>query len=196
MEIVIRQSGVQRGAPGFGIDRGWPIFMNLEQWVRDVPDFPIEGILFKDITPLLQDAQALREAVDRLTEPYLNEKIDRVVGIESRGFIFGVPIAYRLNAGFAPVRKGGKLPAEKVTVEYSLEYGTNRLELHRDAIEPGQRVLVVDDLLATGGSATAAASLVEQLGGEVAGLAFLIELEALQGREKLSRYNVFSVLQV
>ncbi len=170
--------------------------MNLEQWIRDVPDFPIQGILFKDITPLLQDPRALEEAVNRLAAPYLDRGIERVVAIESRGFIFGVPIARQLRAGFVPVRKPGKLPAETIGVEYSLEYGTNRLEMHRDAILPGQRVLIVDDLLATGGSAAAAADLVEQLGGVVEGLAFLIELVALQGRGKLSRYDVFSVLQM
>jgi adenine phosphoribosyltransferase len=170
--------------------------MNLEQWIRDVPDFPISGILFKDITPLLSDPSALRHAVDRLVEPYLGRDIDRVVAIESRGFIFGVPIAYRLNAGFVPVRKAGKLPSETVAVEYNLEYGSNRLEMHSDAISPGQRVLVVDDLLATGGSAAGAADLVERLGGEIAGMAFLIELLALGGRKKLARYDVFSVLQV
>lgn len=170
--------------------------MNLEQWIRDIPNFPVQGILFKDITPLLQEPSALRAAVDRLAEPYQDRAIDRVVAIESRGFIFGVPIAYRLGAGFVPVRKAGKLPAETVAVEYDLEYGSNRLEIHTDAISPGQRVLVVDDLLATGGSAAATADLVERLGGEIAGMAFLIELCSLQGRDKLSRYDVFSVLQV
>ncbi len=170
--------------------------MNLEQWVRDVPDFPIQGILFKDITPLLQDPRALREAMERLAAPYLERGIERVVAIESRGFIFGVPIACRLNAGFAPVRKAGKLPSETIGIEYSLEYGSNRLEMHRDAIVPGQKVLIVDDLLATGGSAAAAVELVEQLGGVIEGLAFLVELESLRGRERLARFDVFSVLQV
>jgi adenine phosphoribosyltransferase len=170
--------------------------MNLEGWIRDVPDFPIHGILFKDITPLLNDPVALREAVDRMAAPFRNQQIDRVVAIESRGFLFGMPIAYQLGAGFVPVRKAGKLPSESVGVEYSLEYGTNRLEMHRDAIQPGERVLIVDDLLATGGSAAAAVNLVEKLGGTVQGLVFLIELEFLQGREALSGYDVVSILVV
>lgn len=169
--------------------------VNLENWIRDVPDFPVPGILFKDITPLLQDPYALREAVARLAEPFAGRAIESVVAIESRGFIFGAPIACKLGAGFAPVRKAGRLPAETIGIEYSLEYGANRLEMHRDAIRLGQRVLIVDDLLATGGSAAAAATLVEELGGVVEGIAFLIELEFLHGREKLERYDVFSVLK-
>ncbi len=161
-----------------------------------MPDFPIQGVLFKDITPLLNDPVALKEAVDRLAAPYRDRQIHRIVAIESRGFLFGMPIAYQLGAGFVPVRKAGKLPSESVGIEYSLEYGTNRLEMHRDAIQPGEKVLIVDDLLATGGSAAAAVSLVEKLGGIVTGLAFLIELEFLHGREKLSGYDVFSVLRV
>ncbi len=170
--------------------------MNLESWIRDVRDFPIHGILFKDITPLLNDSAALKEAVDRMVAPYRSRKIDRVVAIESRGFLFGVPIAYQLDAGFIPVRKAGKLPSESVGIEYSLEYGTNRLEMHRDAIQPGEKVLIVDDLLATGGSAAATVSLVEKLGGVVEGLVFLIELEFLQGKEALAGYDVFSVLRL
>jgi adenine phosphoribosyltransferase len=170
--------------------------MDLARWIRDVPDFPIEGILFKDITPLLQNPQALKVALDRLSAPYLDRGIERVVAIESRGFIFGVPVACRLDAGFVPVRKAGKLPADTIGVEYSLEYGSNRLEMHRDAVSPGQKVLIVDDLLATGGSAAAAAGLVRELGGIVEGMAFLVELEFLQGRQRLSGYDVFSVLQV
>ena len=170
--------------------------MNLESWIRDVQDFPIHGILFKDITPLLNDPAALREAVDRMVAPYRDREIDRVVAIESRGFLFGMPVAYQLQAGFVPVRKAGKLPSEHVGVEYSLEYGTNRLEMHRDAVQPGETVLIVDDLLATGGSAAAAVSLVEKLGGVVEGLDFLIELEFLQGRKALSGYDVFSVLRI
>lgn len=158
---------------------------DLAQYVRDVPDFPKEGVLFKDITTLLKEPTAFREAVDRLAAPFENEGVDVVVGMESRGFIFAAPLAYRLDAGFVPVRKMGRLPAESVQVSYDLEYGHNTLELHKDAIQPGQRVLVVDDLLATGGTVLATTNLVEQLGGKVVGLAFLIELRYLNGRENL-----------
>lgn len=169
--------------------------MGLDSYIRDVPDFPIEGILFKDITPLLQDPKAFREAIDTLAAHYEGEQIDVVVAIESRGFILGAPLAYRLGTGFVPIRKPGKLPSEVVSIEYSLEYGTNTLEMHRDAIKPGQRVLIVDDLLATGGSAKAAIHLVEQLGGQVVGVAFLIELEFLKGMEQLAGYPVFSAIK-
>lgn len=169
--------------------------MDLAKLIRDVPDFPIKGILFKDVTTLLKDAQAFRQAIDALYERYAGQKIDQVVAIESRGFAFGAPLAYKLGAGFVPVRKPGKLPAKTISVEYSLEYGTNVLEMHVDAIEPGQKVLIVDDLLATGGSAKAAAELVERLGGQVVGIAFLIELEFLQGAKKLEGYDVFSLIR-
>ncbi len=169
--------------------------MDLAKLIRDVPDFPIKGILFKDVTTLLKDAQAFRQAIDDLYQRYAGQKIDQVVAIESRGFAFGAPLAYKLGAGFVPVRKPGKLPAKTISVEYSLEYGTNVLEMHVDAIEPGQRVLIVDDLLATGGSAKAAAELVERLGGQVVGIAFLIELEFLQGVKKLEGYDVFSLIR-
>lgn len=168
---------------------------HLKALVRDVPDFPIPGILFRDVTPLLRDARALAEVVDRMAELYRGERIDLVAGIESRGFILAVPLALKLGAGFVPVRKPGRLPAEKVTREYALEYGKNSLELHRDAVEPGQRILLVDDLLATGGTARASAHLVEELGGEVAGVAFLIELEALRGRELLAEYDVRALIR-
>ena len=168
--------------------------MDLASFIRDIPDFPVEGILFKDITPLLQNPQAFREAIDQLAARYKDRAIDQVVAIESRGFIFGAPLAYKLGAGFIPVRKPGKLPAETISVEYTLEYGTNTLEMHKDALKPGDRVLLVDDLLATGGSARAAANLVEQLGGKVEGIAFLIELEFLHGRSKLEGYDVFSLI--
>lgn len=168
--------------------------MNLASTIRDVPDFPVEGILFKDITTLLKNPQALQQTVDKIVGYAAKKQIDMVVGIESRGFIFGVPAAYKLGAGFAPVRKPGKLPAEKISESYTLEYGTNTLEIHVDAIEAGQKVLVVDDLLATGGTALATIKLVERLGGEVAGLAFAIELAFLNGRDKLPGYDVSSVI--
>jgi len=170
--------------------------MDLAKYIRDVPDFPVKGILFKDICPLLQNADAFQQAVDTLTDHFRDREIDVVVAIESRGFVFGAPVAYKLHAGLIPVRKPGKLPAETISVEYTLEYGTNTLEIHRDAIQPGQRVLLVDDLLATGGSARAAIDLVEQLGGKVVGLGFLIELTFLRGIEKLEGYEVFSILKL
>ncbi len=160
--------------------------VRLDQLIREVPDFPRAGVSFKDITTLLKEPTAFRIAIDRLTEPFLGKGVDVVVGMESRGFIFAAPLAYNLNAGFVPVRKLGRLPAEAVRVSYDLEYGHNTLELHRDAIRPGQRVLVVDDLLATGGTVLATIDLIKQLGGEVVGLAFLIELRYLRGRENLN----------
>jgi adenine phosphoribosyltransferase len=169
--------------------------MDLAATVRSVPDFPIKGILFYDITTLLKNPAALKESIDRLTDRYRNAGVDRVIGIESRGFIFGIPLAYQLEAGFVPVRKPGKLPAATISESYALEYGTNTVEVHVDAIEKGQRVLVVDDLLATGGTAKATCNLVEKLGGEVIGLAFAIELNFLKGREKLKGYDVFSLIQ-
>ncbi|HET7100826.1 MAG TPA: adenine phosphoribosyltransferase [Terriglobia bacterium] len=168
---------------------------NLKSLIREVPDFPKPGILFYDITTLLKDPVGLHGAVDSLAEHYLGQVIDRVVGIEARGFIFAPMVAYRLNSGFVPVRKPKKLPAETARVEYSLEYGKDSLEIHRDAITPGQRVLIIDDLLATGGTAAAVAELVESLGGVVAGMGFLIELEFLNGKEKISKYNLHSVLK-
>ncbi len=169
--------------------------MDLASTIRSVPDFPIKGILFYDITTLLQNPQALKATVDQLTDRYSNANIDVVVGMESRGFIFGMPLAYQLGVGFVPVRKPGKLPAATVSESYQLEYGTNTLEMHKDSIAPGMRVLVVDDLLATGGTAKATCNLVERLGGQVAGTAFVIELTFLNGREKLQGYDIFSLLQ-
>ena len=163
--------------------------------VRTVPDFPKPGILFYDITTLLKDPAAYREAIELMLEPYRGEQIDLVVGMESRGFIFSSPMAFELGTGFVPVRKLGKLPAETLTVEYALEYGSNTLEIHRDAIQPGQRVLIVDDLLATGGTVRGTMELVERLKGEVVGLAFLVELEFLNGREKLDGRKVTSVVK-
>ncbi len=168
--------------------------MDLEKIIRDVPDFPKQGILFKDITTLLQDGDAFRQAVNRMLKKYLDAKIDKVLAIEARGFIFGGVMAYKLGCGFVPARKPGKLPFRCVREEYTLEYGSNSLEIHEDSIRPGEKVLVIDDLLATGGTALAAARLVEKLGGEVAGIEFLIELAFLNGREKLSRFQVHSLI--
>jgi len=171
--------------------------MNAEQLktlIREVPDFPKKGILFYDITTLLKDKLGLATLIDRLSEHYLNQKIDLVLGMEARGFIFAPALAYRLGAGFVPVRKIGKLPAATVRFDYALEYGTNSLEMHKDAIQPGQRVLIVDDLLATGGTAEATAKLASSLGAQIAGLAFVVELDFLKGREKLKQYDVVSLL--
>ena len=164
------------------------------QLIRDVPDFPQPGILFKDITTLIKNGPAFRQIIGGLLDRYRDASIDRVVGVESRGFIFACPLAYELGAGFVPVRKPGKLPADVIRTEYELEYGSNVLEVHRDAIEPGQKVLIVDDVLATGGSAAATAKLVEELGGDVMGIAVVIELGFLKGRERLGRYDLFSLM--
>ena len=168
---------------------------NLKEKIRSVPDFPKAGILFYDITTLLQDPAGFRTAIDSLTLPFKDQGIELVVGIESRGFIFGSVVADRLGAGFAPVRKPGKLPSQTVRCTYDLEYGTDCLEIHDDAVRREQRVLIVDDLLATGGTARATVNLVRQLGGDVHGLAFLIELLALNGRAKLEGERVHSVLK-
>ncbi len=168
--------------------------MNLSEHIRNIPDFPIAGIQFKDITTLLQNPQAFSASVKAFLARYENQDIDVVVGVESRGFIWGAVLAYEMGVGFVPVRKPGKLPAETVRAEYTLEYGVNALEMHRDAILPGQKVLVIDDLLATGGTAKATCELVEQLGGEVAGVAFLIELTFLNGRAKLAGYDVVALV--
>ncbi len=169
--------------------------MDLKQLIRQVPDFPKKGINFIDVTTVLQDPQALRYVVQQMAGYFRGKSIDVIVGIESRGFIFGAPLAYELGLGFVVVRKPGKLPAEKVRVEYQLEYGTDALEMHRDAIRPGMRVLLVDDLLATGGTIAAAARLVEQLGGVVAGFAFLVELEFLHGRQKLGDQDILALVK-
>jgi adenine phosphoribosyltransferase len=170
--------------------------MDLAQYIRNVPDFPIEGIQFKDITTLLKDPIPFSSSVEALLDHYGDEEIDVVVGVESRGFIWGAILAYELGVGFVPVRKPDKLPAETVRAEYSLEYGTNALEMHKDAIQPGQKALVIDDLLATGGTAKATCELVEQLGGEVVGVAFLIELTFLNGRDKLTDYDVLALVSM
>lgn len=168
---------------------------DLKGLVRDVPDFPKKGILFKDITPILKNPEALQFAVDELSDLIEGMRPSQIVGIESRGFIFSPILAYKLKAGFVPVRKRGKLPAETIRTSYQLEYGENELEIHQDAILEGMRVAVVDDLLATGGTAQAAIRLVEKLGGEVVGVAFLVELTFLKGREKLAGRNVCSLIQ-
>jgi adenine phosphoribosyltransferase len=166
----------------------------LKKLIREVPDFPKKGILFYDITTLLRDKTGFARLIDLFSEHYVGKQIDLILGMEARGFIFGPALAYRLNAGFVPVRKPGKLPAATCRVEYDLEYGSNALEMHKDAIEQGQRVLIVDDLLATGGTAVATAKLASELGGQIAGLAFVVELDFLKGREKLGSYDVFSLL--
>ena len=166
----------------------------LKKLIREVPDFPKKGILFYDITTLLKDKAGYATLIDVLAERYIGKDVDLILGMEARGFIFGPALAYRLNAGFVPVRKPGKLPALTERIEYDLEYGSNVLEVHKDAIEKGQRVLIVDDLLATGGTAEATAKLAKTLGADIAGLAFVVELDFLKGRDKLSPYDVYSVL--
>ncbi len=168
--------------------------MEIETLIRAIPDFPIPGILFRDITPLLKDKQGFRRTIDLFVERFTGRGIDYVVGVEARGYIFGAPIAYAIGAGFIPVRKPGKLPHEKLNEEYALEYGTNALEIHADAIGKGDRVLVVDDLLATGGTAAATGRLLERLGASVDAFAFLVELTALNGREKLAGHDVVAFL--
>ncbi|HEY1209618.1 MAG TPA: adenine phosphoribosyltransferase [Terracidiphilus sp.] len=166
----------------------------LKALVRTVPDFPKPGILFYDITTLLKDKTGFAKMIDAMAAHYLERKVDLVLGIEARGFIFGPALAYRLNAGFVPVRKPGKLPAETARVTYDLEYGSDALEIHKDAIKPGQRVVLVDDLLATGGTMEATLKLARQLGGEIVGLAFAVELDFLKGRDRFKDYDVFSLL--
>lgn len=168
--------------------------VNLEKFIREVPDFPKKGIGFKDITTLLKDAEGFKLAVDQLAEQLKGVKIDAIAVIESRGFTFGSALAYKLGTGLLLVRKPGKLPAQTIREEYALEYGTDALELHQDAIAPGQNILIVDDLLATGGTALAVAKLVERLKGKVASIAFVVELDFLKGREKLGNYKVVSLV--
>lgn len=167
---------------------------HLKKLIREVPDFPKKGILFYDITTLLKDKLGFATLIDALSEYYLQKDVDLVLGIEARGFIFGPALAYRLNAGFVPVRKPKKLPAETAKWTYELEYGSDTLEIHKDAIKPKQRVIIVDDLLATGGTANATVQLVKSLGGEIAGLGFVIELDFLKGRDKLDGYDVYALL--
>ncbi len=169
--------------------------MNLYDYIASIPDYPQEGVLFRDITPLMADGEAFKYACDLIIEYAKKVGAEVVAGPESRGFIFGCPVAHELGIGFVPVRKPNKLPRETISLEYSLEYGTNTLEMHKDAIKPGQKVLIVDDLLATGGTVDAAAKMIESLGGEVVGCGFLIELEGLKGREKLANYDVFAAMK-
>ena len=166
----------------------------LEEYVRSIPDFPEEGILFRDVTSVLQDADGLHLAIDTMQDLIKDLEFDVVAGPESRGFIFGVPIAYNLHKPFVPIRKKGKLPRETVSVSYDLEYGSAEIEMHKDSIKPGQKVVIVDDLIATGGTIEAAIKLVEQLGGEVVKVVFLMELAGLKGRERLNGYDVASVI--
>ncbi|MGI9036190.1 MAG: adenine phosphoribosyltransferase [Pyrinomonadaceae bacterium] len=168
---------------------------HLKKLIREVPDFPKAGVNFYDITTLLKDAAGLRQTIDALADQFAGEQIDTVIGVESRGFIFAAPLAYHLNAGFVPVRKPKKLPAEKVSVSYDLEYGQDTLEMHKDAVGTGHKVLIVDDLLATGGTAKAVTELVEGLGGEIVGLSFVVELNFLNGRAKFDGYEVKSLIR-
>ncbi len=167
----------------------------LKELIRDIPDFPKEGIVFKDITPVLQSPAGLKEVVNKFSEHYVNQKVDVIVGAEARGFLFGPAVAINLNAGFVPVRKPGKLPYETASMTYDLEYGTDTLEIHKDAVKAGDNVLMMDDLLATGGTMAASCELVESLGGKIMGCAFLIELGFLNGKEKLGEYDIFSLIQ-
>lgn len=169
--------------------------MDLKNLIRDIPDFPKKGILFKDITPLIRDAKGFAEAIEGMVQPFRGQKIDLVLGVESRGFIFGGAMAQQLGCGFVPVRKPGKLPALVISEEYTLEYGTNRLELHQDALKPGQRVLIVDDLLATGGTARASVNLAQKLGADVVSLVFAVELSFLEGRKALGNLPIFSLIR-
>ncbi len=169
--------------------------MNLKDKIRTVPDWPSKGIMFRDITTLIQDPDAFRETCDQLYERYKDMDIDKIAGIDARGFIFGSVLSYKMDIGFIPVRKKGKLPFKTIEESYSLEYGTNTIEIHEDSINKGDKVLIVDDLIATGGTVKAAINLVEKLGGKVAECAFVIELPDLHGREKLKGYNIFSLIQ-
>ena len=167
---------------------------DLERYIRNIPDFPIKGIQFKDITTILKEGEVFKRTVDLLHEKFSNEKIDKIVAVEARGFIFGAALAYKLKVGFIPVRKPGKLPAEVAKEEYDLEYGKDSIEIHRDGIKEGEKVLIVDDLLATGGTAAACCKLVEKLGAKIIGVSFLIELTDLKGRESLKNYNIQSLI--
>ena len=168
---------------------------DLKAAIREIPDWPKKGILFYDVTTLLKQGNCFEQTINALIEPYKNQQVDLVLGVEARGYIFAPPVAYALKAGFVPVRKPGKLPAAKLQVSYELEYGTDTLEIHQDAIQPGQRVLIVDDLIATGGTAKAVAEMVETMGASVVGFAFVVELGFLHGRDKLSKYDMHTVLK-
>jgi adenine phosphoribosyltransferase len=168
---------------------------DLKKCIRDIPDFPAPGILFRDITPLLADKQAVKQSVNQLAEPFKNQKIDTIAAIEARGFIFGCALACKLNAGFVPIRKKGKLPWKTKSYTYKLEYGQDTIEVHQDAVKPKQKVIIVDDLLATGGTMEAACQLIQQLKAEIHAVAFLVELSALNGRQRLQNQNIFSLLK-
>lgn len=167
----------------------------LEKSIRNIPDFPKPGILFRDVTTLIQNKEAFKKAIELLSKKYIGKRIDKVVGVEARGFIFGAAVAYKIGAGFVPVRKKGKLPHKTIATTYALEYGTDTLEIHQDAIAPGEKVLVIDDLLATGGTVKAATELVEGLKGKIIGIAFLVELTDLKGKDKLKGYSAFSLIK-
>lgn len=169
--------------------------MDLRETIRTVPNWPIEGVMFRDLTTLMQDPAAFRASCDILYERYKNMDIDKIVGIDARGFVFGAVLAYKMNVGFVPVRKKGKLPYKTITEEYTLEYGSAVVEMHQDAIKKGEKVLIVDDLIATGGTIAAAVNLVEKLGGKVIECAFIVELPDLRGREKIQKYKVFAVTE-
>lgn len=169
--------------------------MDLKNYIRVIEDFPKQGISFKDVTTLLQDSEIFKYTIDKLAEGLKDKKIDKVVGPEARGFLFGVPLAYKIEAGFVPIRKKGKLPYETISVQYDLEYGKDELEIHKDAIKPGEKVAIIDDLLATGGTISSVAKLVEELGGEVVDMSFVIELTELNGRDKLKKYDVTSLVK-
>ena len=169
--------------------------MNLESKIRNIQDFPKPGIGFKDITTILKDGEAFKAAIDKIVENLKDKEVDYVVGPEARGFLLGAPVAYALGAGFVPIRKPGKLPAEVVSFEYDLEYGTDKIEMHKDSIEEGKKVVIIDDLLATGGTVEAATKLIESLGGEIVSIQFLIELEFLNGKDKLKGYDVESIIK-
>ena len=169
--------------------------IDLKSIIRDVPDFPKKGIIFKDVTTLLARGDIFSKVIDQIAGHYKSKKVEKVLGVESRGFIFGAPVAYKLNAGVVPIRKKGKLPYKTISATYALEYGTDTLEMHEDAFKKGARVLIVDDLLATGGTARATAELVEKVGGKIIGFAFLIELAFLKGRKNLKGYDIFSLIK-
>ena len=168
--------------------------MNIKEFIREIPDFPKEGILFKDITPILHNPETYNYVIDKMVEYYSEFEIDYVAAIEARGFLFGPQIAMRLNKGFIPIRKPGKLPAEVLSAEYELEYGTNTIEIHKDAVKKGDKILLIDDLLATGGTTKAAINLIEKLDGIVVGIGFLLELLALEGRNELKGYDIYSLI--
>jgi len=168
---------------------------NLKEKIREIPDWPQKGVNFKDITPLLEDAESFKFAIDKLADFFRDKKVEKVVGIDARGFLLASAVAYKLGAGIAIVRKKGKLPYETIIREYELEYGSNTIEMHKDAIKPKEKTIIIDDVLATGGTAQATAHLVESLGGEIVGLGFLIDLTFLKGKEKLSKYDIYSLIE-